>query len=89
VIVDAGDKKGLRVAYDYLVLATRATYSYFGHEEFAHFAPGLKSLADAESLRNHILTSFENAEAEENPERRKALMTFVMVGAGATGVEMD
>src|SRR6266446_508318 len=88
VIVDAGDKKGLRVAYDYLVLATGATYSYFGHDEFAHFAPGLKSLADAESLRNHILTSFENAEAEENPERRKALMTFVMVGAGPTGVEM-
>jgi len=74
VIVDAGDKKGLRVGYDYLVLATGATHSYFGHDEFAHFAPGLKSLADAESLRNHILTSFENAEAEENPERRKALM---------------
>lgn len=88
VIVDAGDKKGLRAAYDYLVLATGSTYSYFGHNEFAHFAPGLKSLADAESLRNHILTVFENAETEENPERRKALMTFVMVGAGPTGVEM-
>src|SRR6202030_2329106 len=88
VIVDAGDKKGLRVAYDYLVLATGATHSYFGHDEFAHFAPGLKSLGDAESLRNHILTVFENAEAEENPERRRALMTFVMVGAGPTGVEM-
>src|ERR1700675_2751686 len=82
------DKKELQVAYDSLVLATRATHSYFGHDEFAHFAPGLKSLADAESLRNHILTAFENAEAEENPERRKALMTFVMVGAGPTGVEM-
>ncbi|HTF62112.1 MAG TPA: FAD-dependent oxidoreductase, partial [Edaphobacter sp.] len=88
VIVDAGDKKELQVAYDYLVLATGATHNYFGHDEFAHFAPGLKSLADAESLRNHILTVFENAEAEENPERRKALMTFVMVGAGPTGVEM-
>jgi NADH dehydrogenase len=87
-VVDAGDKKGLRVAYDYLVLATGATHSYFGHDEFAHFAPGLKSLADAESLRNHILTAFEKAEAEEEPERRKALMTFVMVGAGPTGVEM-
>ena len=64
------------------------THSYFGHDEFAPFAPGLKSLADAESLRNHLLTVFENAEAEENPERRKALMTFVMVGAGPTGVEM-
>jgi NADH dehydrogenase FAD-containing subunit len=71
-----------------LVLATGATHSYFEHDEFAHFAPGLKSLADAESLRNHILTAFENAETEENPERRKALMTFVLVGAGPTGVEM-
>jgi NADH dehydrogenase FAD-containing subunit len=70
------------------VLATGATHSYFGHDEFAHFAPGLKSLADAESLRNHILMAFENAEIEEDPERRKALMTFIMVGAGPTGVEM-
>jgi NADH dehydrogenase FAD-containing subunit len=88
VIVDACDKRELRVAYDFLVLATGATHSYFGHNDFAQFAPGLKSLADAESLRNHILTAFENAEAEEDPERRKALMTFVMVGAGPTGVEM-
>jgi NADH dehydrogenase FAD-containing subunit len=88
VMVDAGDQIGLRVAYDYLVLATGATHSYFGHNEFAHFAPGLKSLADAESLRNHILSAFENAETEEDPQRRKALMTFVMVGAGPTGVEM-
>jgi NADH dehydrogenase len=88
VIVGIGDKKELQVAYDYLVLATGATHSYFGHDEFAHFAPGLKSLADAESLRNHILTAFENAEVEENPDRRKALMTFIMVGAGPTGVEM-
>jgi NADH dehydrogenase len=88
VIVDADDKKQIQVAYDYLVLATGATHSYFGHDEFAHFAPGLKSLADAESLRNHILMAFENAEIEEDPERRKALMTFIMVGAGPTGVEM-
>ena len=87
-IVDAGDREELRVGYDYLVLATGATHSYFGHDEFAHFAPGLKSLADAEFLRNHILMSFENAETEEDPERRKALMTFVLVGAGPTGVEM-
>jgi NADH:ubiquinone reductase (H+-translocating) len=88
VIVDAADRKGLRVPYDYLVLATGATHSYFGHDEFAQFAPGLKSIADAEFLRNHILTAFESAEAEDDPERRKALMTFVMVGAGPTGVEM-
>ena len=88
VIVDAGEREGLRVAYDYLVLATGATHSYFGHDEFAHFAPGLKSLADAESLRNHLLVAFENAESEEDPERRKALLTFILVGAGPTGVEM-
>jgi NADH dehydrogenase len=88
VTVDAGDKKGLRVAYDYLVLAMGATHSYFGHDEFAPFAPGLKSLADAELLRNQILTALENAETEEDPERRKALMTFILVGAGPTGVEM-
>ena len=88
VIVDVDEKVGLRISYDYLVLATGATHSYFGHDEFAKYAPGLKSLADAESLRNHILMSFERAEIEEDPDLRKALMTFVMVGAGPTGVEM-
>lgn len=88
VIVNAGDSEGLRVKYDYLVIATGASHSYFGHDEFARFAPGLKSLRDAESLRNHLLTAFENAETEEDPERQKALMTFVLVGAGPTGVEM-
>jgi NADH:ubiquinone reductase (H+-translocating) len=88
VIVDAGEKVGLRISYDYLILATGASHSYFGHDEFAAFAPGLKSLSDAEALRNHILEAFEKAETEENPDRRQALMTFVMVGAGPTGVEM-
>src|SRR5271170_6441763 len=88
VIVDADDKVGMRISYDYLVLATGATHSYFGHNEFAAFAPGLKSLSDAEFLRNHLLEAFEKAEIEDDPERRKALMTFVMVGAGPTGVEM-
>jgi NADH dehydrogenase len=88
VIVNADNQKATKVAYDHLVLAMGATHSYFGHDEFAHFAPGLKSLADAESLRNHILMAFENAEIEEDPERRNALMTFIMVGAGPTGVEM-
>ncbi len=88
ITVDADDKVAIKIDYDYLVLATGATHSYFGHDEFAKFAPGLKSLADAESLRNHILTAFEKAEVEDDPERRKALMTFVMVGAGPTGVEM-
>ena len=88
VIVDADDKAGMRISYDYLILATGATHSYFGHDEFAAFAPGLKSLADAESLRNHLLEAFEKAEIEADPDRQKALMTFVMVGAGPTGVEM-
>jgi NADH:ubiquinone reductase (H+-translocating) len=88
VIVDADDKIGIRISYDYLILATGATHSYFGHDEFAAFAPGLKSLADAESLRNHLLEVFEKAEIEDDPVRRQALMTFVMVGAGPTGVEM-
>jgi NADH dehydrogenase FAD-containing subunit len=88
VIVDTDDKIDIRINYDYLILATGATHSYFGHNEFAAFAPGLKSLSDAESLRNHLLEAFEKAEIEEDPARRKALMTFVMVGAGPTGVEM-
>src|ERR1700675_1050793 len=88
VFVDSVDREGVALEYDSLVLATGASHSYFGHDEFARFAPGLKSLADAVSIRNHILKAFENAETEENPERRKALMTFVMVGAGPTGVEM-
>src|SRR5271170_2239582 len=88
VIVDANDQVGIRIDYDYLILATGATHSYFGHDEFAKFAPGLKSLADADLLRNHILRVFENAEIESDAGRREALMTFVMVGAGPTGVEL-
>jgi NADH dehydrogenase len=88
VIVNSDEKIGLRISYDYLILATGASHSYFGHDEFAAFAPGLKSLSDAEALRNQILRVFEMAEIEEDPDRQKALMTFVMVGAGPTGVEM-
>ena len=76
------------VAYDFLVLATGVTHSYFGHNEFAEFAPGLKSLADAVAIRNKILQAFEQAEAEEDPSRHRDLLTFVLVGAGPTGVEM-
>src|ERR1700729_1870910 len=88
LIVDTDDKAGIRIGYDYLILATGATHSYFGRDEFAAFAPGLKSLSDAESLRNHLLEVFEKAEIEDDLDRRQALMTFVMVGAGPTGVEM-
>src|SRR5262249_27702934 len=70
------------------VLATGVTHSYFGHNEFGKFAPGLKSLADAVAIRNKILGAFEEAEAEEDPSRHPDLLTFVLVGAGPTGVEM-
>lgn len=75
-------------AYDYLVLATGASHSYFGHNEFAAFAPGIKSLADAESVRAKVLKAFETAEIEEDPAKHLDLLTFVLVGAGPTGVEM-
>ncbi len=74
--------------YDYLILATGARYNYFGHEEWEAFAPGLKSIPDATSIREKILLAFETAEAEPDPQKREALMTFVLVGAGPTGVEM-
>jgi NADH:ubiquinone reductase (H+-translocating) len=76
------------IDYDYLILATGAKDSYFGHPEFEQFAPGLKSLADAESIRNKILSAFEDAEIEEDPLCRRDYLTFVLVGAGPTGVEM-
>ena len=88
VFVDSADRTGVPLFYDYLVLATGVTHSYFGHDEFAKFAPGLKSLADAVSIRNKILQAFEQAEAEEDPTRHRNLLTFVLVGAGPTGVEM-
>ncbi len=88
VYVSNADRKGTPVAYDYLILATGATHSYFGHNEFAKYAPGLKSLADAVATRNKILQAFEQAEAEEDPSRHRELLTFVLVGAGPTGVEM-
>jgi NADH dehydrogenase FAD-containing subunit len=82
------DRQNAPIAYDYLILATGATHSYFGHNEFAKYAPGLKSLADAEAARNKILQAFELAEAEEDPSRHRDLLTFILVGAGPTGVEM-
>ncbi len=88
VLVSDADRQNVPVAYDYLILATGATHSYFGHNEFEAFAPGLKSLADAEAARNKILQTFELAEAEEDPSRHQDLLTFILVGAGPTGVEM-
>src|SRR5580698_5181982 len=88
VFVSSADRENVPVEYDYLILATGVTHSYFGHNEFARFAPGLKSLADAVAIRNRILQAFEQAEAEEDPARHRDLLTFVLVGAGPTGVEM-
>ncbi|MDQ6643885.1 MAG: NAD(P)/FAD-dependent oxidoreductase [Chloroflexota bacterium] len=76
------------VSYDYLILATGAHDSYFGHNEWSQFAPGLKSITQATTIRRQILLAFEMAEIEHDPEKRRALLTFVMVGAGPTGVEM-
>jgi NADH dehydrogenase len=88
VFVTDADQERLPIPYDYLVLATGVTHSYFGHNEFEEFAPGLKSLADAVTVRNKILEAFEQAEAEEDPSRHRDLLTFVLVGGGPTGVEM-
>jgi NADH dehydrogenase len=74
--------------YDYLVLATGATHSYFGHDDWAAHAPGLKTLDDALEIRRRMLLSYEAAERETDRDRREALLTFVVVGGGPTGVEL-
>jgi NADH:quinone reductase (non-electrogenic) len=76
------------VLYDYLILATGARHAYFGHEEWEENAPGLKSLEDALEIRRRILLAFERAERESDEHQRRALLTFVIVGAGPTGVEL-
>jgi len=80
-----GEKK---IAFDYLVLATGMRPSYFGHDEFAKHAPGLKTLADAETIRAKILSAYEAAEATDDADERARQMTFVLVGAGPAGVEL-
>ncbi|MGE0142323.1 MAG: NAD(P)/FAD-dependent oxidoreductase [Planctomycetota bacterium] len=86
--VDAADPAAPaeRVPYDFLVLATGATHSYFGHDDWATHAPGLKTLEDALSIRRRVLSAYELA--ERDPSRRKELLTFVVIGAGPTGVEL-
>ena len=91
--VDAGDqvvelRDGVRVHWDYLVLATGATHAYFGHDEWAKEAPGLKTVDDATEMRRRFLLAFESAEREADSEARRRLLTFVIVGAGPTGVEL-
>jgi NADH:quinone reductase (non-electrogenic) len=77
------------ISYDYLVVATGARHSYFGHDEWAPFAPGLKSIGDALEIRKRILMAFELAEREADPRIRDAFLTFVIVGGGPTGVELS
>jgi NADH dehydrogenase len=90
VAVDLAGKKLLladgELPYDYLVLATGATHSYFGHEEWAPFAPGLKSIEDALEIRRRVLLAYEMA--ERDPEHRREWLTFVIIGGGPTGVEL-
>jgi NADH dehydrogenase len=79
---------GGAVGFDTLLLATGARHAYFGHDEWEPFAPGLKTLEDATSIRRRVLLSLERAEREDDPARRAALLTFVIVGGGPTGVEL-
>jgi len=88
ILVDYLDRKAAPFDYDFLVLATGATHNYFGHEEFADFAPGLKALLDATSIRDRILRAFEIAEEVDDPKEHQDLLTFVLVGGGLTGVEL-
>ena len=80
---------GTRMAYDYLIVATGATHAYFGHPEWEPIAPGLKTVEDATEIRRRFLLAFEAAEQEADDAARRALLTFVIVGAGPTGVEMS
>jgi NADH dehydrogenase len=76
------------IEYDYLIVATGARHSYFGRDDWAKFAPGLKSIGDAVEIRRRILSAFEFAEREQDAEKRQAWLTFVIVGGGPTGVEL-
>ncbi len=84
VVVDGGE----HVHYDHLILAAGATHSYFGRDDWAKYAPGLKTLGDAFTIRRRVLTAFEQAERENDPAKREPWLTFAVVGAGPTGVEM-
>jgi len=91
--VDTGARRvaledGATVEYDYLILATGTSHTYFGHDEWAANAPGLKTLEDALAIRRRILVAFEEAEREPDPARQQRLLTFVLVGGGPTGVEL-
>lgn len=84
ITLDGGDT----LRYDYLIVAAGATHSYFGHDEWATAAPGLKTLDDALAIRRRLLIAFEEAERETNPVYQRRLLTYVLIGGGPTGVEM-
>jgi NADH:ubiquinone reductase (H+-translocating) len=90
--IDVGNRRviytGGEVPYDALIIATGAAYNYFGNDQWIPHAPGMDGLESALEIRRRILTAYEEAEQESNPERRQALMTFVIIGAGPTGVEL-
>ncbi len=90
VRVEPGGREGdpFSVDYDTLIVAGGSAYSYFGHDEWRDVAPEVKSLESALEVRGRILSAFEAAEVEPDEDRRRALLTFVVVGAGPTGVEM-
>jgi len=77
-----------RVAYDFLIVATGAHHSYFGHDEWEKFAPGIKTLFDALAIRQQVLSAFEAAEVCDDPSERRRLLNFILIGAGPTGVEL-
>ena len=77
-----------RVPFDVLIVSTGARHAYFGHDDWEPFAPGLKQIEDAIAIRRRILIAFEHAEAEEDADERRRLLTFAVIGAGATGVEL-
>lgn len=83
VLLDDGE-----APYDYLIVAAGATHAYFGHDEWRHFAPGLKTLEDALDMRRRVLVAFEKAERETDPAVQRRMLTFVVVGGGPTGVEL-
>jgi NADH dehydrogenase len=88
VLAEGPDGRALELPYDTLVVAAGATHSYFGRDEWAELAPGMKTIEDARLLRDHILSAFEMAEIVTDPEERAEWLTFVVIGAGPTGVEL-
>jgi NADH dehydrogenase FAD-containing subunit len=88
VLLDYLNHRAEPLNFDYLVFATGASHNYFGHEEFAPFAPGLKEAINATTIRDRILRAFEYAEMEDDPAKHRDLLTFILVGGGPTGVEL-